>query len=326
MIADELIATSVVCDMVWPIRPQYDNTYESLGRFRKSGFDLVSVTLAGDQHNISQAVQMVADHRRQVLAQPDDFVLFETLSDLERARSEEKLCLMFHFEGSRVYERNLDMIEMFFRLGVRFNLLAFNNQNSAGGGAMDSCDPGLTPYGRRVVQEMERVGMLLDLSHTGRRTTMDAMELCTKPPIFSHHGADTVFGHPRNLTDEQMRTCAALGGVIGVSGGNMYLGNNDCSADNVFRHLDYMVELVGVEHVGLGFDIILNGPALDAFFRSRPDEWPFAQDANWPGAKTVIPEQLPDLVEVMKTAGYSDANIRSILGGNFCRVFSDHWA
>ena len=324
-LAQEIIDTSFVCDAVWPVRPQYDNTYESLSRFKATGFDMISVTLAGDQHNISEAVQMVASHRAQVLARPEQFVLVENVKDIHRALEEDKLALMFHFEGSRVYERNIDMIETFFRLGVRFNLLAFNQGNSAGAGAVDRSDAGLTTYGRDVVKEMDRVGMLLDLSHTGRRTSMEAMELYSKPPIFSHHGADAVFEHPRNLTDEQLKACASRGGVCGVSSANMYLGDPDCSVEMQFRHLDYMVNLIGPEHVGLGLDIILDGQALDAFFNSRPGEWPFTQDPNWRGAKTMVPEQLPELVEAMLSRGYAVADISKILGANFMRVFSAHW-
>ena len=321
----DLIEQTFVADLVWPIRPQYDNTYESLDRFRCAGFDLVSVTLAGDQHNISQAVQMVADHRHQVLSQPDKFVLFETMADLARARRDGKLCLMFHFEGTRPFERNLEMVAIYFKLGIRFTLLAFNNTNSAGGGAIEDVDPGLTTYGRRLVEEMDRVGMVLDLSHTGRRTTLDAMEVYTRPPLFSHHGADAMFSHPRNLTDEQMKACAAHGGVCGVSGANMYLGNNDCSPENVFRHVDYMVQLIGPQHVGLGLDAIFNGPALDAFFRARPDEWPFTRNPNWPGTKTFVPEDLERLVELMTDAGYGDGDISAVLGGNLLRLFEAHW-
>lgn len=321
----ELIRNSFVCDAVWPIRPQYENSYDSLGRFKKAGFDLVSVTLAGDKHNISEAVQMVAAHRRQVLSQPDKFVLFETMADIDRARHEDKLCIMFHFEGSRSYERNIDMIEVFFQLGVRFNLLAFNNHNSAGGGAIEENDPGLTAYGRRVVREMDRVGMLLDLSHTGRRTTMDAMEVYTKAPIFSHQGADAVFAHPRNITDEQMKACAARGGVCGVTGANMYIGDDHCKAESFFRHVDYIASLIGPDHVGLGIDVIFNGKELDKFFRSRPDEWPFVLDPNWPGAKTLVPEQLLELVEIMQAHGYDESAIQGIVGGNFHRVFAGHW-
>ncbi|MBO6638525.1 MAG: membrane dipeptidase [Roseitalea sp.] len=322
----ELIEKSFVCDVVWPIRPQYDNTYESLDRFRKAGFDMVSVTLAGDQHNISEAVQMVASHRRQVIDRSDRLVLFKTLGDLDRARAEGKLCVMFHFEGSRPYERNIDMIGVFFDLGIRFNLLAFNNTNSAGGGAVEAVDPGLTAYGRRVVREMDRVGMALDLSHTGRKTSMEAMALYSKPPIFSHHGSDAVFSHPRNLTDAQLKACAERGGVAGVSGANMYLGNDDCSPERLFAHIDHIAGLVGAEHIGFGFDVIFNGAELDKFFRARPEEWPFTQDPNWPGSRTFVPEQLDALVGLMVEHGYTDDQVTGIVGGNFKRVFAAHWA
>ena len=95
---------------------------------------------------------------------------------------------------------------------------------------------------------------------------------------------------PRNLTDEQMKAYAHRGGGCGVSGTGMYIGGRDAETEAVFRHIDYMVELIGPEHVGLGLNVIFNGEALNAWFRARPDERPFAQDPNWSGAKTVVPE------------------------------------
>ena len=325
MKTEKLIDQHFVCDIVWPARPQYDNTYESLDRFKACGFNLVSATLAGDQHNAYEALQMVANHRRQILAYADRFVLVESCADIERAQAQDKLAIMFHFEGTRPFERDIDLIEVFFKLGIRFTLLAFNQHNSAGGGATERNDPGLTSFGRRLVEEMDRVGMLLDLSHTGRRTTMDAMHVSTQPVIFSHHGADAVFPHPRNLTDEQMKACAAKGGVCGVSGASMYLGDDNCRTESVFKHIDYMAGLIGARHVGIGFDVIFNADPLNQWLRSRPDEWPFAADPAWPGAKTVVPEQLSELVEMMQTHGYTTDDIANIIGGNFYRVFAELW-
>ena len=323
--AKALIDTSFVCDIVWPEEPRYDNTYESLDRFHRSGVDLVSVTLAGDLHNVSEAVQMVAKHRRLVLDQPDRLVLVEKPADIERARAERKLGVMFHFEGTRCFERNLDMIAAFFTLGIRFTLPAFNQTNSVGGGCGEEVDPGLTRLGRSFVHEMERVGMLLDLSHTGYRTTMDAMDMATKPVIFSHCCVDALHPHVRNLKDDQMKACAALGGVIGLSGNSMYLGDDDCRTETLFKHIDYMVELLGPEHVGLGLDVIFKTGPLDDWLRARPDEWPYAADPDWPGVTSSLPEQIPELVDVMLEKGYDEAAIVGILGGNYLRVFRALW-
>ncbi len=322
---EDIIENNFACDIVWPIRPQYDNTYESLDRFKAAGFDLVSVTLAGDQHNAYEALQMVASHRQQVLTDSNRFILVESAADIERAQKEKKLAIIFHFEGTRPFERNIDLVEAFYRLGIRFNLLAFNQNNSAGGGAMEPEDPGLTAFGRRIVEEMERVGMLLDLSHTGRRTTMDAMNASTRPVIFSHHGADAIFRHPRNLTDEQMKTCAETGGVCGVTGSSMYIGDDNCRTESVFKHIDYMAELIGPQHIGIGFDVIFNAEPLNDWIRARPDEWPIATDPEWTGVKTVVPEQLVELVGIMQAHGYTNNDIVGIIGGNFHRIFTEFW-
>lgn len=324
-VIQEILNNSFVCDMVWPIRPQYDNTYDSLMRHKKSGFNLVSVTLAGDQHNVSQAVQMVASHRKQVLDRAEDFVLVESIDDIDRAERENKLAIMFHFEGTRLLERNLDMIEAYFKLGIRANLLVFNQANSSGGGSFDNVDSGLTALGKDVVREMDRVGMLLDLSHTGRQTAMQAMELYSRPCMYSHNCVQALHDNARNVTDVQIDLCAEHDGVIGISGGSMYLGDYECKSETVFQHLDYIVQRVGPRHAGIGLDVILNGPALTNWLRARPVEWPFTTDPSWPGAATVLPEQIVDLVGLMIGAGYSEDDVVNILGNNFKRLFLNLW-
>ena len=323
--AESLIASNFVADLVWPIRPQYQNTYASLERFRRAGYDMVSVTLAGDQHNISEATQMVASHRRQVLAETDRFVLVEKLGDIDRARRENRLAIVFHFEGTRCFERNLDMVEAFFQLGIRFTLLAFNQNNEAGGGSSDLADPGLSAYGRLLVQEMDRVGMLLDISHTGRRTGLEALELYSHPCVLSHACIDALYPHPRNVTDEQIDAVAARGGIVGISGANMYHGDDECQTETLFRHLDYVSQRVGAVHVALGLDVIFDGQALTKWLRARPDEWPFAQDSAWLGTRTAVPEQLLELVGLMQAAGYKDADVVAVIGGNVLRTFEARW-
>lgn len=211
------------------------------------------------------------------------------------------------------------------RLGVRQTLLAFNNANSVGGGCADPIDAGLTPFGARLVSELQQVGMLVDLSHTGCRTSLDAMALACKPMIFSHSNPRKVHESFRNLTDEQIRACAATGGLVGVSGASTYLGDDNCTTETLFRHLDYIVQMVGPAHAGIGLDVVFDGSALNSYVRARPDEWPMVRDPSWSGFNYVMPEQIAALTSLMVATGYPDNAIRQILGENYMRIARQVW-
>ncbi|MEE4218794.1 MAG: membrane dipeptidase [Xanthomonadales bacterium] len=323
--AARIHAGSLVWDMVFPIEPWCGNGWDKLGRFHETGYDVISVTLAGDNHSISEAVQRVAAARREVLGRPDELVLVESVNDVHKARKEGRLGVAFHFEGTRCFERNLDMIEAFYQLGIRHTLLAFNQGNSVGGGCAERSDGGLTNFGRLLVEEMERVGMLLDLSHTGRKTAMDALEMATHPAVFTHSNADAVASHFRNLPDDLAKACAATGGLVGVSSSNEYLGVERSSPEAIFRHVDHYVQLLGPEHVGLGFDVVFDAKALSDWIRTRPDEWPGKDDPTWPGFTYGLPEDGLRLTELMVVNGYDEKAIRKILGKNYMRVCEEVW-
>lgn len=323
--AERIYHGALVWDMVWPLEPWCGNGWDQLNQFRADGYNVVSVTLAGDNHSISEAVQRVAAARKEVLSRPDKWLLVESVADIKQAQNDGKLAVAFHFEGTRCFERNLDMIESFYRLGIRHTLLAFNQANSAGGGCAEKCDGGLSHLGRRLITEMERVGMLLDLSHTGRRTSMEALEIASLPAIFSHSNSDVLAPHFRNLTDEQALACAATGGLVGVSSSNEYLGVATASAEAIFRHIDYFAELLGSEHVGLGFDVVFDAKALSNWIRTRPDEWPGKDDPAWPGFNYGLPEQLPQVTAMMLDHGYEEQAVLNILGQNYFRICSDVW-
>lgn len=323
--AARLHSESLVWDMVFPIEPWCGNGYDKLPRYRAAGFDLVSLCLAGDNHNIGEAIQRIGSARREILEQPDKYVFVQSTNDILRAKQESKLAIFFHCEGTRCFERNLDMVETFYALGIRHTLLAFNQTNSAGGGCAEKTDGGLSNYGRMLVAEMERVGMMVDLSHTGRKTGLDAMEMATHPMIFSHSVADSVHPHFRNLTDEQIRACARIGGVIGMSGSNGYLGDEKSENETIFRHIDHVAELVGPEYIGLGLDLVFDNDALNAWIRTRADEWPGADSPDWPGFSYAVPEQIPGLTQLMLDHGYDEQVIKGILGGNWMRVCQQVW-
>lgn len=323
--AADLVRSSLVWDNVWPLEPWAGNDWDKLPVFAAAGWNLLSLTVAGDDHNIGQAFTRVAAARKRLLSEPERYVLVETVDDILAAKAAGKLAVTLHFEGTRCFERTLDVIEPFFRLGVRHTLIAFNAANSAGGGCAEEGDGGLTQFGRRLVREMERVGMMLDLSHTGARTSLEAMSVATRPVLFTHSNAAGVTRHYRNLTDEQIKACAATGGLVGISGSSDYLGDANASTAALFRHLDCMVQLVGIDHVGLGLDLVFDADAVSNFARSRADEWPQARDPAWPGFRYARLDQLTELVDMMLARRYTEADIAKFLGGNYLRIARQVW-
>ncbi|MEX1148203.1 MAG: membrane dipeptidase, partial [Sphingomonadales bacterium] len=321
----KLYRSALVWDMVWPLEPWCGNDYDKLPQFHAAGVNVISITLAGDNHNVGEAMARVAAARRWLSDNSDRYVPIVGTADVRRAEAEGKLGVAFHFEGTRCFERNLDMIEAFYQLGVRHTLLAFNQSNSVGGGCGEAADGGLTRFGANVIREMNRVGMIVDLSHTGYRTTMEAMEIATRPVMFSHSNSAAVAPHFRNLQDDQVQACAATGGIVGVSSASDYLGVRTSSPEAIFRHIDHYAGLVGARHVGLGLDIVFDNDVLNNWIRSRPAEWPGTDHPDWPGFNYARPDHYVRLTEIMVEHGYREADIRGILGENFLNLCAANW-
>lgn len=322
--AEHIVRELLVWDNVWPVAQWCGNGYERLEDFRSAGWNILSLTIAGDDHDIGEAFQRIAAARSAV-DRLGNCLLVDRFEDIEHARAAGQLAVTLHFEGTRTFGRNLDVVESFRKLGVTHNLLAFNKANCAAGGCMEASDGGLTNWGRRLIAEMERVGMIVDLSHCGRRSTLDALAIAARPMIFSHSNAEAVAAHPRNLTGEQIRACAATGGLVGLSGSSGYLGDETASTEAMFAHLDHVVNLVGIDHVGIGLDIVFDPAPLNDWIRGRPDEWPVAADPAWPGFRFARLGQLAELVDRMCMGGYGETDIRKFLGGNYLRISREVW-
>lgn len=315
------------CALVWdntvPWRDYGDPQRRArcLPRMHACGHDVVSLTLSGDRDGLAATVHKIARERHYFLTRPDEYVLVESVEDIRRAKNEGKLAVIFHFQGSNPVDNDPCMVEFYYRLGIRHILLVYNLKNPVGDGCKERTDAGLSRFGEQLVAEMNRVGMIVDCSHTGYRTSMDVMQISTMPVVFSHSNAIAVNDHPRNLRDEQIDACAATGGVIGVNGVGIFLGKNDCSPENQLRHIDYIAERVGSEHIGLASDYLYHREV------SRPTAWnpPHVGDVPWPEINYAQPEQVPELTDLLLTRGYSEQQVHGILGDNWLRVATRVW-
>jgi membrane dipeptidase len=214
-------------------------------------------------------------------------------------------------------------VQTFYELGVRWMLIAYNRSNAAGGGCLEP-DAGLTDIGRSIISEMNRVGMLLCLSHIGPVTAAQAIEYSADPVIFSHANPSGDTPHARNISDSLIRACAKTGGVIGLSGVGQYLGANQNLLEPFLRQIRYLLDLVGARHVGIGLDYVFDRKELIDGVNLQPELFTFKIGADDP-FEQLAPESFPAIIEALAGENLSDEHIRWILGENWLRVASDVW-
>ncbi len=321
--AAALHADAIVCDLTLPWLDYEEYKAPVLPRFAAAGATFVSLTVGSDRFGVDQTLKHIAFERARFAAAADKYILVERVDDIRRAKREGKLAVGFHFQGSNGLGTDPNMVGLYYRLGVRHMLVAYNQRSYAGDGCHERTDGGLSRFGLRLVEEMNRVGMLVDCTHTGHRTTMDMMAASKAPVIFSHSGAKALKEHDRNITDEQIRTCAATGGFIGVPGIGFFLADNEATAEQVMRHIDHMAQLVGARHVGIALDYVYYDEVMQRMYRANPDRFPRGYPP--PPWQYYPPEGLPRLTDAMLAKGYADDDVRGVLGENFLRVAAQVW-
>lgn len=320
---ESIIRDAIVWDnhSCMPLRPD-DAFLPQLERCRAVGQTAITLNIGFDLTSIEDDLRTIAHFRDFVARNADKYVLLTSVASVEEAKRSGRLAVGFDIEGANALGGQLSMIRLYYDLGVRWMLMAYNKNNEVGGGCMDE-DGGLTSFGHAVLDEMHEVGMIPCCSHAGWKTAEDVLAYAKGPVIFSHSNSYAVHPHPRNIPDELMKVCAETGGVIGINGLGRFLGNDDNSTENWFRHLDHAVSVVGPDHVGLGLDFVWDKAEAEAFYRSRPDLFPPSEGFQ-KASSSIEPERLPALISMMIDHGYRPDVIHGILGGNHLRVAS-HW-
>lgn len=311
-----------------PLHP--DASFAPLERFAAAGVNYVSINVGMDMNPVAQVMSVIAGFRARLTAQPDKYVLARHVADIDTAKASGRLAVGFDLEGAMPLLDRPEMVALYRELGVNQIHFAYNRNNAVAGGCHDEVQ-GLTPLGHQMLAAVNSAGMLMDCSHTGRRTSLDIMAASDKPVIFSHANPATLVAHGRNITDEQITACAATGGVVCINGISAFLGTNTPSTDDVVRHVRYVADLISVDCVGIGLDI--------SFFEAALDDTPpnFDPDYWWPASAgygvgagvsriTYTPiETWRELSEALCKAGFSHAETEQVMGGNMRRVAAQVW-
>lgn len=319
-----LLRAAVVWDNhgCMPLRTD-DSFLPQLERYRKAGITVASINVGFADIPWTDHLRVLAFMRQWIAKRPEAYRLIGKVDDVELCKREGKLGIVFDIEGMCPVQDNLSLVQTFYELGVRWMLIAYNRNNAAGGGCLDR-DIGLTATGRAIIDEMERVGIVLCLSHTGAKTATEALEYSRNPVIFSHSNPYGDAPRHRNISDQLIRACARKGGVVGLSGIGPFLGASSGLVARLLRQLRYVIDLVGTDHVGLSLDYVFDRSELDELMRHNPALFPPDLDPAT-GVPMIAPESLPEIAEGLARDNLTDHQIHNVLGHNWLRIARRVW-
>jgi membrane dipeptidase len=310
-----------------PLHPEV--SFTPIERLRAQGVHYASLNVGMDMNPLSQILAVIAGYRATIAAQPERYRLVGSVADIAQAKANGQIALGFDLEGSMPLLDQPSMVALFAALGVRQMHFAYNRNNAVAGGCHD-VPQGLTSLGRQMVQAVNAAGVLMDCAHSGRQCSLDIMAASSQPVVFSHANPLALVEHGRNISDEQIRACAATGGVVCISGVSVFLGSAKPSVQDVARHAAYVANLVGVAHVGIGLDYGWTQAGLD-------DTPPGGLDAGywWPPSAgyghgiagiTYVPQDAWSQLEAaLQATGMTADEAARVMGGNMHRVAQQVW-
>jgi membrane dipeptidase len=340
--AIELVQRSTVIDMLAPLWISPSRMQKMLGNpenftaddfvpFKQSGINVFHIAIGtGGTDAYLETLQFLSGYNTFLARHDNWFERVENPARLDGIKSSGKVGIMLGVQNSEHF-RKLDDVDYFHGLGQRVSQLTYNARTLIGNGSTERRDEGLSDFGLAIVERMNKLGMAVDVSHCGDRTTLDAFDASKKPVLITHSNCRALNPtHPRCKTDEAIKAMAAKGGVMGITEVRMFIAAQEpTTIETMLDHYDYVAKLVGVEHVGVGSDIDLLG--YDAM---PPDEYKQLKAGykNSYGFRDKIDidgynyaKRPFDLAEGLIRRKYSDADIEAILGGNFRRILKQIW-
>ncbi len=340
--AIDLVKQSTVIDMLsvltldfakqdkWMANPELF-TAADLQPYKDSGINVIHPAVGMGGFNSYESVLKFFASWNGFIADHDEHMMrIDSPGDLDRVKRSGKLGILLGLQNSDQF-RNPNDVDFFYALGQRVSQLTYNSRNFIGNGSTERHDEGISDFGVAIIERMNKVGMAVDVSHCGDRTTLDAFELSKKPVLITHSNCRALAGgHPRDKSDEAIRKVGSNGSVMGITAVRMFVkAEEPTTIEDVLNHFDHVKKLIGPEHLGVGSDIDLYGydkmpPELNKQLRaSYKGSYGFREKIDVEGLDH--PKRMFDLTEGLIRRKYNDAEIRGILGGNFARVLKEIW-
>lgn len=310
------------------LRPKF--TREYLGRLRASGLHAANVTVIWPGETFEGAVRKTIQWRRLIQSMADVALIVTSTQEIQKAVASHRFAVIFGSEDPAIIGDRPEYLETFYLLGHRTLQLTYQKRNLIGSGCGERNDEGLSLFGLEIVAEMNRLGMLIDVSHCGPQTTADAIVASKDPIAITHSSVQVLSGHIRAKTDEQIQMLARNGGVIGICALSQYLKPDGSQLGTTLTdfldHIDHVFKLVGEEHVGIGLDNHEGSSReeYDNFTREYPDLKPRNYDTRVVSELESV-TGIPLLIDRLSNRGYSERQIDKIVGGNWLRLYGDVW-
>lgn len=283
--------------------------------------------------DLETAIGALVEWRKQTARHPDKLMLALTASDFERAKREHKTAVLLNFQNATMLEEDADNVEALHALGMRSFQLTYNYRNSLGDGCLERTNAGLSKFGIEVVERMNEIGVMIDLSHCGRQTTHDGIAFSTKPVAMTHIMCEALRRkHPRAKTDAQIRACAEKGGVVGIAALGYFIGPDPGGTTTIHdyvAHIEHAVSIAGHDHVALSSDFPPQGIApwatRDNWYKPRLEAFDASYEVRWP---PWIPEldstdRFRNVIRILNQRGWSEHELERLLGRNWLRLFQD---
>jgi membrane dipeptidase len=313
---------------------------KNLADVRASGVTAVNVCVnevGNGPDRFEKTIALIAGVEHELNAHPDVFLKVVSARDLRLGKSTGRMGLILGAEDSSMLDGDLKRLATFYDLGLRICQPTYNRQNLMGDGCLEPSDGGLSTLGREFVAEMNRLHMVVDLSHAGPRTMSEGIAASTAPVAISHTGCRALVDLPRNTYDKELKALADRGGVAGIYFMPFLKVSGQPHAEDVIRHLEHAVNVCGEDHVGLGTDGVISGIELNEAFAKSMRK--FVEDrvkagisapGESPDVFNLIPEyneprRFKTLADDLAHRGWPSGRIEKILGSNFARLFGDVW-
>ena len=314
----------------WQAKPETFGA-DVIAKFRSSGINVFHPAVGiGGPDAYDQGMQFFAAWNSFLAGRDDVLMRIDSPGDFARVKGSGKIAVILGLQNAEHFRRPND-VDLFYGYGQRVAQLTYNARNRIGNGSTERRDEGLSDFGLAIVERMNRVGMAVDVSHCGDRTTLDAFEVSKKPVLITHSNVRALAnGHPRDKSDDAIRAVGKAGSVMGITGVRMFVRDREpTTIEHALDHFDYVAKLIGPEHLGVGSDMDLDGyddmpPEMNKQLRaSYKGSYGFRDKIDIEGLDH--PKRMFDLTEGLIRRKYTDAQIEGILGGNFRRVLGEIW-
>ena len=327
--SDKVYDEAIVIDGIVITRNWNQDSFKAL---KQSGYTGFNASL--DSGSLVRALTSLTDWQKRIKKNPDQLILATSADDFIRAKKEKKAAVLLGFQNTSMIGKSIDNLDILYQAGTRWMQLTYNQRNILGDGCTERTNAGLSDFGIEVVERMNELGIIIDLSHCGPQTTDDGIKFSKSGASINHSMCEALHkNHPRAKTDKQIRAMADKGGVLGIICLGYMIGPNlgtDTTLETYVDHINHAVKVGGIDHVGLAADFAVQGleatgatrqnwyvPRLTRFKPSYKVQWP-----PWiPELDT--PDRYRHVTRLLDKRGYSTDDIEKILGLNWLRYFRE---